>query len=83
MNDRQLFREVVCHLLMGAALGTVFALALLALDARHLLEIIQRGTAPTTTLVVLVFGVAMYFGFGAAIAGFHFVIMDDRADRGR
>jgi hypothetical protein len=83
MSDQQLLREVACHLLMGVALGIVFALVLLALNAQHLLDVIRHSAAPSTTLIIFVCGVAIYFGFGAAITGFHFVIMDDSAKRGR
>jgi len=81
MNDRQFLRELTRHLLMGAALGMVFAALLLALDAQHLLDAILHSTAPVVALVVFVSGVAMYFAFGAAITGLHFVIMEDKSER--
>jgi len=81
MNDRWLFRQVALHLLMGGALGAVFAAVLLASNAQHLLQIIQHGSAPITTLIIFVSGISTYFGFGAALTGFHFVIMDDNPDR--
>jgi len=68
---------------MGAALGAILAVLLLAVDAQHLLHIILHGTAPTLTLIVFVSFISMYFAFGAAITGFHFVIMDDSPDRRR
>ena len=79
MNDRKLLQEVAFHLMMGAALGAIFAILLLAFDAQHLLHVILHGTAPT--LIVFVSFISMYFGFGAAITGFHFVISDDNFDR--
>ena len=81
MNDRKLLQEVAFHLMMGAALGAIFAILLLAFDAQHLLHVILHGTAPTPTLIVFVSFLSMYFGFGAAITGFHFVISDDNFDR--
>ena len=81
MNDRKLLQEVSFHLMMGAALGAIFATLLLAFDAQHLLHVIQHGTAPTLTLIVFVSFISMYFGFGAAITGFHFVISDDNLNR--
>jgi hypothetical protein len=81
MSDRKLFGELALHLLMGAALGAILAILLLAVDAQHLLKIIRHGSAPMLTLIVFVAFISMYFAFGAAITGFHFVIMEDRPDR--
>ena len=81
ISDRKLFGELALHVLMGAALGAILAVLLLAFDAQHLLRIIWHGTAPTLTLVVFVAFISMYFAFGAAITGFHFVIMDGKPDR--
>jgi hypothetical protein len=83
MNDRQLMREVARHLLMGASLGAVFAVLLLVLNAQHLLDAILHSSAPAMALAIFVFGIVMHFAFGAAITGFHFVIMDDKFDRRR
>jgi hypothetical protein len=83
MNDRKLLQAVALQLMMGAALGAIFAVLLLAVDAQHLLHVILHGTAPTQTLIVFVSFISMYFGFGAAITGFHFVIMEDKRDRQR
>jgi hypothetical protein len=83
MNERKLLHEMAFHLVMGATLGAILALALLAFNAQHLLDIILHDTAPTMTLIIFVFGLSMYFGFGAAITGLHFVIMDDNFDRRR
>ena len=83
MNDRKLLQELAFHLVMGAALGAIFAIMLLVVDAQPLLHVILHGTAPTLTLIVFVSFISMYFGFGAAITGFHFVISDDNFDRRR
>lgn len=83
VNDQKLLQAVAFHLMMGAALGAIFAVLLLAVDAQHLLHVILHGSAPTQTLIVFVSFIAMYFGFGAAITGFHFVISDDNLDRRR
>jgi hypothetical protein len=77
MNDRKLLQAVTFHLVMGAALGAIFAVLLLAVDAQHLLHVILHSTAPTQTLIVFVSFISMYFGFGAAITGFHFVISEN------
>ena len=65
------------HFLMGVVLGSVFALSLLFLNAQHLQEAIFHSSAPITTLIVFVFGVSAYFGFGAAITGFQFIVADE------
>jgi hypothetical protein len=83
MNDRKLLQAVAFHLVMGATLGAIFAVLLLAVDAQHLLDVILHGIAPTQTLIVFVSFISMYFGFGAAITGFHFVIMEDKRGRRR
>jgi hypothetical protein len=83
MSDRKLLQELALHLVMGASLGAVFAVVLLTFNAEHLLDVILHSSAPAITLVVFVFGVSVYFGFGAAITGFHFVIMENDFDRRR
>jgi len=77
MNDRKLLQAVALQLMMGASLGAIFALLLLTVDAQHLLHVILHGSAPTQTLIVFVSFISMYFGFGAAITGFHFVISEN------
>ena len=77
MNDRKLLQAVALQLMIGASLGAIFALLLLAVDAQHLLHVILHGTAPTQTLIVFVSFISMYFGFGAAITGFHFAISEN------
>jgi len=81
ISDRKLFGELALHLLMGAAMGAILAVLLLAVDAQHLLRIIRHGSAPNATLIVFVAFISMYFAFGAAITGFHFVIMEDKPER--
>ena len=83
MNDRKFLQAVALQLMMGATLGAIFAALLLAVDAQHLLHVILHGTAPMLTLIVFVSFISMYFGFAAAITGFHFVIMEDKRDHRR
>ena len=45
MNDWKLLQAVAFHLMMGAALGAIFATLLLAFDAQHLLHAILHVTA--------------------------------------
>jgi len=76
MSDRQLFQQVLCHFAMGSSIGPVFAAALFALNAREIFDVVHNSSAPITTLVILVLGFSSYFGFGAAITGFVFIVMD-------
>jgi hypothetical protein len=77
MSDRQLFQQVVSHFAVGSSMGPIFAAALVALSARDLFDAVLNSSAPITTLVILVFGISSYFGFGAAITGFIFIVMDE------
>ena len=74
MSDRQLFQQVLRHFAMGSSIGPVFAAALFALNAREIVDVVLNSSAPT--LVILVLGFSSYFGFGAAITGFVFIVMD-------
>jgi hypothetical protein len=78
MSDRQLFQHVARRFVLGALVGTLFTVALLALNAHHLLEVVLLSGSPATTLVILVVGVSSYFAFGMALTGFHFVIMQGK-----
>ena len=74
MSDRQLFQQVLRHFAVGSSIGPVFAAALFALNAREIVDVVHNSSAPT--LVILVLGFSSYFGFGAAITGFVFIVMD-------
>ncbi|MES2196392.1 MAG: hypothetical protein V4517_18380 [Pseudomonadota bacterium] len=76
MSERQLFRQVALHFAMGAMLGALFIASLLVLNVQNLADIVLRSTAPILATVILLTGGSVYFGFGAAITGFHFLIMD-------
>ena len=75
MTDLQLFRQVMRHFAMGSSIGPIFAAALLALNSQHVLDVVLNSSAPTTSLIIMVIGVSAYFGFGAAITGFVFIVM--------
>jgi hypothetical protein len=75
MSDLQLFRQVMRHFAMGSSIGPIFAAALLALNSQQVLDVVLNSSAPTTTLIIMVIGVSAYFGFGAAITGFVFIVM--------
>jgi len=76
MNDRLLFRKLLQHSLMGAALGGVFSSVVLAFNIHHALDVVHSSAAPWTLMIILTAGSCLYFAFGAAITGFHFVIME-------
>jgi hypothetical protein len=82
MSERELFRHVALDFGMGAALGALFMASLLALNVQSISDIVLRSTSPITAMIILVIGASVYFAFGAAITGFHFVIMDENYPRG-
>jgi hypothetical protein len=75
MSDLQVFRQVIRHFAMGSSIGPIFAAALLALNSREVFDVVLHSSAPATTLIIMVIGVSAYFGFGAAITGFVFIVM--------
>jgi nitrate reductase gamma subunit len=78
MSDQQLFQQVLRHFAMGSSIGLIFSAALFALNARReIVDIVLNSSAPTTTLIILLFGISSCFGFGAAITGFVFIVMDE------
>ena len=77
MSDQQLFQQVLRHFAMGSSMGSIFVTALFALNAREFFDVALNSSAPTTTLIILLLGVSLYFGFGAAITGFVFIVMDE------
>lgn len=76
MREKQLFQRVLCQFAMGALIGPIFAAALFALR-RDFFDVVLDSNAPATTLIILVLGVSSYFGFGAAITGFLFIMNED------
>jgi hypothetical protein len=73
MSDRQIFQ--LRHFSRGSSIGPIFVAAMFALNARF--EIVLNSGSPMTTLVILVLGASSYCGFGAAITGFGFIVMDE------
>jgi hypothetical protein len=55
-------------------LGVLFMTLLLVLNIEDLSEIVARSASPIATTVILFAGT--YFAFGAAITGFHFVVVE-------
>ena len=82
MSDRDLFRHVALHFLMGAILGTLLVTLLLVLNVRSVSDIVLRSTNPIANIFILVAGASLYFAFGAAITGLHFLIVDENHPTG-
>jgi hypothetical protein len=74
MSDLPVFRQVIRHFAMGSSIGPIFAAAVLALNSQEIFNVVLNSSAPTTTLIIMVIGVSAYFGFGAAITGFVFIV---------
>jgi hypothetical protein len=77
MTDRQLFRKLLVHFAIGAALGGVFSGALLIFNIQHVLDVVQSSVAPKTTMIILIGTSCAYFAFGATITGFYFIVTGD------
>jgi hypothetical protein len=77
MSDRELFRNVALNFLMGATLGALLVALLLALNVQNIAQMVLHDTTPVAVTVILLIGASVYFALGAAITGFHFVIMDE------
>lgn len=80
MTDRQLFRRLLPHGAIGAALGAAFATVFLMGNMRQSLDLVQSSVAPLTTMIILIVACCAYFAFGAAITGFHFILMENDPD---
>ena len=61
---------------MGSSIGPVFTAALLASNAGTF-DIVLNSNSPAAILIIFTLGVSFYFGFGAAITGFAFLVMDE------
>ena len=83
MSERDLFHRVAVHFVMGAALGALFMAALLVLNVQAISDVVLRSTSPVVATIILVSGVCVYFAFGAAITGFHFLLAEEDDRRGR
>jgi hypothetical protein len=81
MSDRILFRKLLHHFLMGAALGGVFFGAVLVLNENRAFHLAQDVASSWTNAIILLIGCCTYFAFGATITGFHFVVTEDDTDR--
>jgi hypothetical protein len=66
---------------MGAVLGALFVALLLGLNVHPISHTLQHSASPIAVDIILVVGTSMYFAFGAAITGFHFKIMEEKARR--
>jgi hypothetical protein len=84
MKERELFRAVALHSAMGAILGALFIVALLAMRVHRISDVVLHSSNSVVVTAILVGGSALYFGFGAAVTGFHFVITaESHHGRGR
>jgi hypothetical protein len=82
MSERELFRAVAQHFAMGAVLGALFMAILLAIQVHRISDVALHSSNPVVPTTVLIIGAALYFAFGAAVTGFHFVITAE-GDQGR
>jgi hypothetical protein len=76
-RERRLLRQLAGHFAMGATLGAGFALWLLAANTQRIAEVIAGCEAPITMRAILVMGLAVQFGFGAAVTAFLMLVVED------
>ncbi len=81
MSERELFRQVALHFAMGAGLGALFIASLLVLNVQNIMNVVWGSPSPAVATAILVTGASVYFAFGAAITGFHFMIMGEHSAR--
>ena len=81
-TDRDLFRNLLLNVVMGATLGALFIMLLLILNVHDISDTLQHSGSPVVVAIILISGASMYFAFGAAITGLHFAIMDESRSSG-
>jgi hypothetical protein len=75
---RSTFRALASHAVMGAALGAALGLALIWIPAVHVASLIDHSMERWSTIVVICTLMAT-FGVDAALTGFLFLMIEDRA----
>ncbi len=70
--------EMVCHSLMGIALGLAFSLVVTRIGTSFLAVLLAHSSEPTRTSIILVSFFTLAFGVGATLTGFVFTMMDER-----
>jgi polyferredoxin len=65
------------HLAMGALLGTVLAVSLVAMNVRNVLGLISLSASPWVTGMVFVSAIALFCAVGATLTGLIFILADD------
>ncbi len=75
-SKRPTYLELLSHSAMGAPLGLFLALALLILDAQHILEMIVNSSDPELTMLVFLGTFTLSFTVGATITGWVFIAHD-------
>ena len=76
---RSTFRALAGHAVMGAALGAALGLALIWIPAVHVASLIDHSMERWSTIVVVICTLMATFGVDAALTGFLFLMIEDRA----
>ncbi|KAA0073988.1 hypothetical protein [Tardiphaga sp. P9-11] len=76
MTDQQLLHKILVHCAMGAFLGCTFSGTMMFLNIARACDLVLGSATPLMTAIVIVGGSCVYFAFGAAVTGFHFIFMD-------
>ncbi len=72
-SSPSLFRQLALQFAMGATLGVLLALTILA-GAPHVYAMIAHAPTPEPTLIVFIASFVLIFGTGAALTGFFFIM---------
>jgi hypothetical protein len=64
--DRELLKNAVLNVVMGAALGALFMASLLVLNVHDISHMLRHSTSPAAVTIILIAGASTYF----ALPGF-------------
>jgi hypothetical protein len=78
LRNPTILMEMICHCIMGIALGFGFAMALTLIDAFGIATLIAHSLEPLITLTIFVGTFTLAFAVGATLTGFVFTMMEER-----
>jgi len=77
MPRKTLFRRLLPHLAMGLGLGSFCALALIVMDAAHVLASLSNVNTPRLAVLVFVLATSSLFSVGTTLTGLLFITMEE------
>jgi hypothetical protein len=79
-SDIRSLRGVAAQVLMGGAMGALFAGVILLANLWRIDALIAETQFPLATLIIFCAGSVLYFAFGAGITGFLLLVSDGFPD---